>query len=147
MRPPGPLPGSVLGLKPCSAAKRRARGLMRPTSTGMLAAGIVGGVAAGVPFEAMAPVQSDPPPGAGDTAVATVPVCAAADGALPLLALAAVPVVGDGTGIWGRYSSITSPASPITHTFVKTGTIAPSSKNSSSTVPSVGAVSSKEIGR
>src|ERR1039458_10203991 len=81
MRPPGPLPGTVLGLKPCSAAKPRARGLMRPTSTGMLAAGIAGWVAAGAPFEAMAPVQSDPPPGAGDTAVATVPACAAAGGA------------------------------------------------------------------
>src|ERR1035441_2971526 len=138
MRPPGPLPGTVLGLKPCSAAKRRARGLMRPTSTGMLAAGIAGWVAAGAPFEAMAPVQSDPPPGAGDTAVATVPACAAAGGALPLLALAAVPVAADGTGIWGRYSSIASPASPITHTVVKTGTIAPSSNKSSRPVPSLG---------
>ena len=100
MRPPGPVPWAKLGLIPCSAAKRRARGLMRPASSGMLAAGIVGWFAAGTPFGAKAPIRAGPVPGSGDRAAARfacTPVVTA-----PGLPTVGIPVVADGAGASGR---------------------------------------------
>ena len=76
---------------------------MRPTGTGMFAAGTAGWAAGPAPFDrGMALVPSALPSGAGGIAMGAVPVCAAAGRALPLLAVAAVPAVVDGAGTWGR---------------------------------------------